>query len=124
MRAVEEGNRREAIRFQRREPLFHPELWSCHARVIEQEPRTTNALEGWHHRFGRIVDKTHPHFYEFYSKLIEEEAHTRMVAEKIVAGEELPRRTTKWQRQKEARLATLFERYAMIYAMTVTGSMH
>jgi hypothetical protein len=57
-------SRRDAVAMRRVEPLFEPEIWSCHSRVLTHEPCTTNALEGWHRRFGKIIDKSHPHFYE------------------------------------------------------------
>ena len=41
-------------------PKFSPKLWSVHDRVLNNEPRTTNTLEGWYRRFRSIVVKHHP----------------------------------------------------------------
>lgn len=48
-----------------KEPKFSPKLWSVYERVLNDEPRTTNRLEGWHRRFSQIVAKAHPNIYNF-----------------------------------------------------------
>ena len=104
-------SRRDAIALRRVEPLFDPDIWSCHSRALADEPRSTNALEGWHRRLGKIIDKTHPHFYEFYEKLLQEEAYTELQAEQLVAGEEPKSYQTRVQQRKNKRLQGLIERY-------------
>ena len=34
-------------------------------RVLNDEPRTTNMLEGWHRRFSTVLTKHHPNIYDF-----------------------------------------------------------
>lgn len=104
-------SRRDAVALRRIEPIFHPDIWSCHSRALADEPRTTNALEGWHRRFGKIIDKSHPHFYEFYDKLLQEEAYTELLAEQLLAGDQNPVRASKAQERKNKRLHALIERY-------------
>ena len=48
-----------------KEPKFAPRLWSVYERVLNDEPRTTNMLEGWHRRFSTVVAKHHPNIYDF-----------------------------------------------------------
>lgn len=67
-------------------PLFDITYWNVHMHVLEDEPRTTNALEAWHRRFSHIVGKCHPNVYEFIQRLKEEEAHTNMVLGQLIAG--------------------------------------
>jgi hypothetical protein len=104
-------SRRDAVAMRRVEPLFEPEIWSCHSRVLTHEPRTTNALEGWHRRFGKIIDKSHPHFYELYEELLQEESFTELQAEQLVAGDQPRCRQTKTQQRKDKRIQSLIERY-------------
>ncbi|CAF4340540.1 unnamed protein product [Rotaria socialis] len=45
------------------------ELWNVHNIDI----RTNNHAEGWHNRFNKRINKTHPNFWHFISKLKQEE---------------------------------------------------
>ena len=50
-------------------PKVPPRLWSVYERVLNDEPRTTNKLEGWHRRFSTIGAKSHPNTYDFIGHL-------------------------------------------------------
>ena len=67
-----------------------PKIWSVYDRVINQDPRTNNFLEGWHWRFLTIVDVHHQDIYKFLSKLTGEQAHTEMSRQEILRGEDPP----------------------------------
>ena len=57
-------------------PKFPPRLWSVYERVLDDEPMTTNVLEGWHRRFRSIVAKHHPNIYDFIGCLRSENSRT------------------------------------------------
>ena len=40
-----------------KKPKFSPRLWTVYERVLTDEPRIPNVLEGLHRRFGTIVAK-------------------------------------------------------------------
>ena len=48
---------------------FSPKLQSVYERVLNDVPRATNLLEGWHRSFSTIVAKHHPNIYDFISCL-------------------------------------------------------
>jgi len=43
-------------------PMFPPTFWSVHNRVIENQPRTNNALESWNRRLNATSRVIHPYF--------------------------------------------------------------
>ena len=71
-----------------KEARFPPQIWSVYERVINQDPRTNNFLEGWHRRFSSIVDVHHSDIYKFLTKLTGEQAHTKMCRREILRGED------------------------------------
>ena len=42
----------------RRLPTYEHALWNIYDRVVNNLPRTTNAVEGWHNAFARSVGQT------------------------------------------------------------------
>lgn len=68
-------------------PTFPPGQWSVYQRVVDEEPRTNNQLEGWHRRFSGIVGKAHPNVHELLQRLREEQSHTEIVISQLVAGQ-------------------------------------
>lgn len=48
-----------------RDPPFPPAMWSVYERTLENEPRTTNFLEGWHRRIQSILGHAHPNIWKF-----------------------------------------------------------
>lgn len=67
-------------------PKFKPAVWSVYERTINDEPRTTNLVEGWHNRFQNIVSKHHPNVYEFIKHLKGEQSHTEKGIERLISG--------------------------------------
>ena len=53
--------------------------------TLADVPRTTNNLEGWHHRLANIIS-THPSLYSFLEKLRGEQAATEMRLTRIQHG--------------------------------------
>ncbi|KII61182.1 hypothetical protein RF11_11267 [Thelohanellus kitauei] len=79
-------------RFNRRNrsiPPFPIPIWNQYNRVIENQPRTNNSVEGWHRAFSSIFNGPHLNSYNFIKKLIEEEALTHYRLNRIEVGDEL-----------------------------------
>jgi len=43
----------------RKNPMFALEMWNCYNDVVMDFPRTTNAVEGWHHAFNTSLGSHH-----------------------------------------------------------------
>ena len=64
-------------------PKFSPKLWSVHEKVLNDEPKTTNMLAGWHRRFSSIVVKHHLNIYDLLGCLRSEQSRTETVITKL-----------------------------------------
>ena len=95
-----------------KEPRFSPKIWSVYERVLNDEPRTTHLLEGWHKRFSTIVTKSHPNIYDFIGCLRSEHARMDTVMSKLLMGETLKNvnRYEKSKTQKIRNVVHQFER--------------
>ena len=93
-----------------KEPIFPPKLWSMYDRVLHDEPRTTNLLEGWHRRFSTVVAKHHPNIYEFIGCLRAEQARSETVISKMVMGE-APRKIRKIEKEKNVRIKKIVQEF-------------
>ena len=80
-----------------------PKTVVCLWKVLNDEPRTTNKLEGWHRRFSTVVAKHHPYLYDFISCLRAEQARSETVISKIFMCE-VPEATRKMERSKNERI--------------------
>ena len=89
-------------------PIFPAKLWSVYDRVLNDEPRTTNMLEGWHRRFSTVVAKHHPNIYYFIGCLRAEQARTETVISKLVMGE-APRKIRKIKKEKNVRIKKIVQ---------------
>jgi len=49
----------------RRGAHFNIDLWNCYQSVIDNKPRTNNAVEGWHHAFNGSLGAHHPPIWKF-----------------------------------------------------------
>lgn len=54
----------------RRKPQFAHYTWNFYDRIINNKPRTTNAVEGWHNAFNRAVSRAHTSMGEFINCLM------------------------------------------------------
>ena len=86
-----------------KDPKFSPKLWYICKRVLNDEPRTTNMLEGWHRRFSTVVAKHYPNMCNFISCLRAEQARTETVTSKLVISE-LPKVPRKMEKSKNERI--------------------
>ncbi len=55
------------------EPVYEIKFWSCYYRVVNEIPRTTNSLEGWHRQLNNSFNHPHPNFAAFVNVLCREE---------------------------------------------------
>lgn len=49
----------------RRRPLFEPNIWSVHERVLNNQDRTNNYAEAAHRRMQSEIDMDHPSIWKF-----------------------------------------------------------
>jgi MULE transposase domain len=94
----------------RRRPLFSHALWSQRQRVIDNLPRTTNSLEGWHNAFNRTVNKAHASVPALASKLQQEEASVAVAVERFRAGHPQQKKKKKYA-AVDLRLRNLLQDY-------------
>ena len=52
------GDMQQVIR--RIPPRFPPESWNVHNQAINGDPKTNNLVEGWNHRFKKLLGHIHP----------------------------------------------------------------
>ena len=87
-RAEENENEGLMIRNRRtprwKKPIFAPKLWSVYERVLNDEPKTTNMLEGWLRRLVTLVAKHHPYIYDIIGCLRSEQTKTDTVISKLL----------------------------------------
>ncbi len=63
---------------------YNISFWSCYQRVIHSVPRTSNALESWHHVLNEFFPRAHPNIAAFINTLsvIEQTNYIKMVQAK------------------------------------------
>lgn len=76
---------------------------------MDDKPRTTNRLEGWHNRW-RILSKHNPGFYETVENLQKEQVVTSGEILSILQGLPAPRRSAK-EIEKDRRLKNLVKNF-------------
>ena len=57
----------------RMQPKFPIDFWNTYERVLADEPRTTNAVEGFHNAMNKNVTATHPSIWKLISALKKED---------------------------------------------------
>jgi len=70
----------------RRKPLFPKILWNMHDMIINDLPKTTNNIEGWHNAFSSIVGSSHPNIWKFISCLKKSQSLTEGRMAHLSAG--------------------------------------
>ncbi|CAF4363303.1 unnamed protein product [Rotaria sp. Silwood2] len=72
----------------RKRPQFSHELWNVYDRVINDLPRSNNAIEGWHNAFANRVAIAHPTIPKLTNKIIQEQSKFEIDIEKLRQGDE------------------------------------
>ena len=67
-------------------PPFPHELWNQFDSVLEDLPRTNNAVEGWHRAFELQVAAHHPNIWRFIDCLKKEQNFNEFKIEQLIAG--------------------------------------
>ena len=98
------GNRRLS-------PLFPTGLWNIHQRISDQQPRTNNAIEGWHRAFNQFVGVQHPSVYKFVENIQKEQSNTERQLLNVSAGSSGSQSRSKY-RKITKRMQTLVRRYS------------
>ena len=95
----------------RGKPRFAPEFWSVKSSTENDMPRTSNAVEGWHNKFGGLFkDRTHCKFYEVLRAFQQEEHETSAKYLQNLQGDVLQRPNPKLQIKEEKLKKTLLRR--------------
>ena len=102
------GNLRAGVRMA---PSFPQDLWNVHDRVMNGLPRTTNAVEGWHHSFKRSVGQCHATIWKFVDCLKREHASMHLKIAQDIAGVVQPPQSRRY-RDLNARILTVTRDYA------------
>jgi len=53
----------------RHSPQFNFCIWNCYDSVLNHQPRTNNAVEGWHHAFNSGLAANHVTIWRFINIL-------------------------------------------------------
>ena len=94
----------------RRTPTFPPALWNMRNAVLQGQPRTNNAQEGWYRRFASAVNCHHPSIWKLITSLADEERSSSRRREQLVAGHDAPARKKRYV-DRDRRLLRLVEGY-------------
>ena len=95
---------------QRREtPQFPIELWNVRERVLNDLPRSNNAVEGFHNALQSSITSTHPNFWKLCNSLKKEEGLCQTKMAHIRRGDSKSKKKT--YQVIDARLKNLVENY-------------
>ena len=72
-----------------RRPRFPYTMWGVHDRVVNDLPRTNNAVEGWHNRFNRHVGCHHANIWKIIDIMKKEDDISRVELLHIQQGRNL-----------------------------------
>ena len=93
-----------------RQPLFPISLWNVYLQTLVGEPRTNNALEGWHRSLQSKFNCSNPSVFKCIKALKREQGLTSARVARYASGESppLPRMNI---RRREERIKAIVERY-------------
>ena len=101
---------RPARRGGRSKPLFEHALWNCHAAIIDDLPRTNNAVEGWHRGFSELIGANHPTIWKFIDALKMEQNMNEAKIEQYIAGQQ-PNAVRRKYKETAARIKIIIADY-------------
>lgn len=94
-----------------RNPRFSIDLWNVYISVKNNEPRTNNAVEGWHNGFNSRVAITHASIDKFINTLQNEQHTTELIMEQNLAGRPIAPKKRRMYRDRDARLERVADTY-------------
>ena len=68
------------------EPIYQISFWNVYERIRNDEPRTNNAVEGWHSSFNRIAGTPHPNIARFVELIKDVENSTNYMLRQLMQG--------------------------------------
>jgi hypothetical protein len=84
-----------------------PSMWNVH----NEDVRTNNDLEGWHHGFNKAIGRHHPNIWFLLESFINERASTEVTLQQIAAGHVVGRQRNR-VKHLHSRIKRLRRRYA------------
>ena len=87
----------------RGKPKISLQLWNVYERVIQDLPRSNNAVEGWHHAFNNRVSIKHPSVTKLAKSILREQSRFEIDIERLRVGEQ-PKKKKKVYENLDARL--------------------
>lgn len=67
-------------------PRFEPILWNVYQLVLQRQNRTTNAAEGWHSRFQKLIISHHSGIWKFLEHLQKDQHNNEVCITQLSAG--------------------------------------
>lgn len=67
-------------------PRFAPPIWNVYNLVLNKIQRSTNAVEGWHSRWQRIIVSHHSSVWKFIENLKKDENENNVQMTQLMAG--------------------------------------
>jgi hypothetical protein len=89
-------------RGRRGQPRFAIRLWNQYLRVIDNLPRSNNALEGWHNAFNNVIGFAHPSVTKLARKLQQEQHSTQLHRRQLELGTTTGKKKKEYVRINEA----------------------
>lgn len=72
----------------RTKPKFNLQLWNVYERVIQDLPRSNNAIEGWHNAFNNRVSIKHPSITKLAKCILREQSKFEIDIERLRTGQQ------------------------------------
>lgn len=95
----------------RRKPLFNVEMWNCFDRVVDDDLRTTNSVEGWHNSLNKEVSRARPSLGKFINCLKDEQSQIEIFLAQIGEGRDVVPNERLRYADSDARLKNIVAKY-------------
>ena len=107
----------------RQEPLYAIKLWNIYDRVVNDERRTNNNIEGWHRRFQSVLQCSRPTVFKCINALRLEQKRNEDEIARLVAGE-LPPPQKKKYRDLNRRIKGIVSGYDVVGRSNIVRYLH
>lgn len=100
---------------QRKSPKFSIELWNHYQSVINDAPRTNNAVEGWYNGFNLRVEACHLCIWKFIELMRSEQVITEAVIAQLAVMQGVS------QRRKRKNIVIMISAFKMLSVITIVA---
>ena len=101
------GGRRRAV-----PPRFSPNSWNVYGRTLNREGRTNNAVEGYHNRLNKMVNRHHVSMFALLEELRKEQSDVEASIVQLQAGHgQVRQNKSKKADIRENRILNIVQRY-------------